>query len=102
MVGCIGVSLAYILIYVTMFVSNPFIYSFYFFLQVVDNWEGLKSVFKYIDRNGGATITIAEMKVRRVSIMVLRVKANILATISILLIVTWIYIVVTYLTTFSP
>ena len=32
--------------------------------QVVDNWDGLKSVFKYIDRNGCATITIAEMKVR--------------------------------------
>ncbi|KAL3881789.1 hypothetical protein ACJMK2_028182, partial [Sinanodonta woodiana] len=30
--------------------------------DVVNNWEGLKSVFKYIDRNGHATITIEEMK----------------------------------------
>ncbi|KAK3096739.1 hypothetical protein FSP39_002809 [Pinctada imbricata] len=29
--------------------------------QVISNWEGLKSIFKYLDRNGTATITIGEM-----------------------------------------
>ncbi|XP_060080227.1 uncharacterized protein LOC132559610 [Ylistrum balloti] len=29
--------------------------------NVINNWEGLKSVFKFIDRNGFATITMKEM-----------------------------------------
>lgn len=28
------------------------------------NWEGLKTVFKFIDKNGNATISISDMKVR--------------------------------------
>lgn len=30
--------------------------------QVVGNWEGLKTVFKFIDKNGNATISISDMK----------------------------------------
>ena len=37
----------------------------FYLLQVVNNWEGLKSVFKFIDRNGCATITVNEMKVSK-------------------------------------
>lgn len=31
---------------------------------MVGNWEGLKTVFKFIDKNGNATISISDMKVR--------------------------------------
>lgn len=30
--------------------------------DVINNWEGLKSVFKYIDRNGSASIPLNEMR----------------------------------------
>nr|XP_022293404.1 EF-hand calcium-binding domain-containing protein 6-like isoform X2 [Crassostrea virginica] len=30
--------------------------------QVIGNWEGLKTVFKFIDKNGSATISISDMK----------------------------------------
>lgn len=31
---------------------------------MVGNWEGLKTVFKFIDKNGNTTISISDMKVR--------------------------------------
>ncbi|XP_061176941.1 EF-hand calcium-binding domain-containing protein 6-like [Saccostrea echinata] len=30
--------------------------------QVIGNWEGLKTVFKFIDKNGSSTISISDMK----------------------------------------
>lgn len=30
---------------------------------MIGNWEGLKTVFKFIDKNGSATISISDMKV---------------------------------------
>ena len=54
--------------YDSKFKTVQYLFSFilplsYVLFQVVNNWEGLKSVFKYIDRNGCASITIPEMKV---------------------------------------
>jgi len=33
-------------------------------LQVINNWEGLKSVFKFIDRSGTSYISQNEIKVK--------------------------------------
>jgi hypothetical protein len=46
--------------------------------QIVGNWEGLKTVFKFIDKNGCSTISVSDMKVCWIWPVCMQIKSHFL------------------------